>query len=232
MSLNSGGARTRKDPLPPSSNPSWADDNAKGPEASVSKNTQFKLTAACLVLLSAWFAWTLSAPASSSLLSGTASPRQVSFSIQQRQDVLGRCVAIRTPPGPPSNYLGRDKSDRFELGTNATLIRNAWIWTGQENGTVSYRGDILLDQGIVKAIGDIPARTIEDTKNLTTVDADGKWVTPGLGTTHHSFSPSINLMSGLRTVDMHSHLGILSSPILGGLWILLSIASQMMSLTA
>lgn len=99
----------------------------------------------------------------------------------QQQEILSRCAAIRTEPGPPANFLGRDKSDRYEPGTNATLIRNASIFTGENNGTVVLRGDILLDKGIIRAIGDIPGRVIENTPNLTTVEANGAWVTPGLG---------------------------------------------------
>ncbi|KAF6762097.1 hypothetical protein DFP72DRAFT_802686 [Ephemerocybe angulata] len=119
------------------------------------------------------------------------------FTVQEQQSILARCAAIRTLPGPPPNFLGRDESDRFEPGTKPTLIRNASIFTGENNGTVTFRGDVLLDKGIVKAIGDIPGRVIEKMENLTTVEADGRWVTPGL-------------------VDMHSHLGLLSSPILHG----------------
>jgi hypothetical protein len=146
------------------------------------KNAHLKLTAACLVFLSVCFTWTFR---SSPVTSFSANESRRIFSVKQQQDILGRCAAIRAEPGPPADFLvGRDKSDRFEPGTNATLIRNANIFTGEKNGTVFYRGDILLDKGIIRAIGDIPGRVIENTPNLTTVEANGAWVTPGLGMLH------------------------------------------------
>jgi cytosine/adenosine deaminase-related metal-dependent hydrolase len=75
-------------------------------------------------------------------------------------------------------------SDRFEPGTKATLIRNATIWTGALNGTEVIFGDLLLDGGIIKGIGKIPdSRITSVTGELTEVDANGTWLTPGLGQT-------------------------------------------------
>ncbi|KAH6915125.1 hypothetical protein BKA70DRAFT_566770 [Coprinopsis sp. MPI-PUGE-AT-0042] len=125
----------------------------------------------------------------------TAGPHR--FGILERQEILGRCASIRSTPGPPENFLSRDESDRFEAGTNATLIRNARIFTGEKNGTVIVHGDILLDKGVIRGLGEIPGRVIDSIKNLTVIQANGAWVTPGL-------------------VDLHSHMGILSSPILSG----------------
>ncbi|KAF9012657.1 carbohydrate esterase family 9 protein [Cyathus striatus] len=88
-------------------------------------------------------------------------------------------------------------SDRFEPGTNATLLRNCTIFTGENNGTVVVHGDILLDKGIIKRLGKVTQREIDNTPNLTIIEANGAWVTPGL-------------------VDLHSHLGILSTPVLTG----------------
>ena len=150
------------------------------------KTAHVKLTATCLVLLSLCLAWTFS---ESSVVAfshpfstfNPPIPRE-SISIQQKRHILDRCAAIRTIPGPPSDFLGREESDRFEPGTNATLIRNASIFTGLNNGTDVLRGDILLDGGIIKAIGEIPGGVLKGIENLTTVDANGAWVTPGLGT--------------------------------------------------
>ncbi|THU88924.1 hypothetical protein K435DRAFT_803139 [Dendrothele bispora CBS 962.96] len=39
-------------------------------------------------------------------------------------------------------------------GTKVVLIKNTKIWTGDNNGTeVIQRGDVLIDKGILKAIG-------------------------------------------------------------------------------
>lgn len=61
------------------------------------------------------------------------------------------------------------------------------------------QGGILIDKGIIKAIGSV-ARLESysiDRARLTEVDAQGAWVTPGL-------------------VDLHSHLGVESVPSLSG----------------
>ncbi|KAI0268341.1 composite domain of metallo-dependent hydrolase [Gloeopeniophorella convolvens] len=108
------------------------------------------------------------------------------------QEILTRCASLKMKPGPPSNFLERGTSDRFEEGTPATVIKNATIWTGDKNGTEIVYGDILLDKGIVKAVGHVPRTLMRDT---ITVDAGGAWVTPGL-------------------IDFHSHVGIYSLPAL------------------
>ncbi|KAI0251330.1 hypothetical protein BJV78DRAFT_1282605 [Lactifluus subvellereus] len=108
------------------------------------------------------------------------------------QEILMRCAALKARPGPPSNFLERDVSDRFEEGTPATIIRNATIWTGGKNGTEIIYGDLLLDKGIVKTIGEVPRAPVD---NVRTIDARGAWVTPGL-------------------IDFHSHIGLYSLPTL------------------
>lgn len=99
------------------------------------------------------------------------------------QRILGQCAAIKASPGPPKDFFEREESDRYEPGTNATLIRDATIWTGEQNGTEIIRGDLLLEKGLVKGIGDLPRWILDslDARNLTVVDAHGAWVTPGLG---------------------------------------------------
>ncbi|KAF8914186.1 carbohydrate esterase family 9 protein [Gymnopilus junonius] len=113
------------------------------------------------------------------------------------EDILARCASLHTIPSPPASFHSRDESDRFEEGTNATLIRNAFIFTGRDNGSETIRGDLLLDRGIIRGMGKISRRIIDNTPNLTVIDAKGAWVTPGL-------------------VDINSHLGVDSLPILAG----------------
>ncbi|KIJ23864.1 hypothetical protein M422DRAFT_62391 [Sphaerobolus stellatus SS14] len=93
----------------------------------------------------------------------------------------------------------RATSERYEPGTNATLVQNAKIWTGSDHGKQVIHGDLLLHQGIIKAFGDIPKHILDgiDKDQLTVLDAKGAWVTPGL-------------------VDLHSHIGVGSSPQLRG----------------
>jgi hypothetical protein len=97
------------------------------------------------------------------------------------QKILAQCTSLNALPGPLSSFYSRDVSDRYEPGTNATWIKNGVIFTGEKNGTVIVKGDLLLDKGIVKAIGKIPGWMLDKVENLTTVDAHGAWITPGLG---------------------------------------------------
>lgn len=109
------------------------------------------------------------------------------------QEILDQCRQLKIPAGPPSDFHKRTTSDRFEAGTPPTLIRNATIWTGRVSGFEVVRGDILIDQGLIQAIGDIEPSYLNGFTGLFTVDANGAWVTPGV-------------------VDMHSHLGVGSAP--------------------
>lgn len=90
---------------------------------------------------------------------------------------------MRVIPGPAENFHEREESDRFEVGTGSTLIQNATIWTGTGNGTEIVFGDLLLDRGLVMGVGEIPQSSISRAFNLTVIDANGAWVTPGLGRT-------------------------------------------------
>lgn len=108
--------------------------------------------------------------------------------------ILSRCAALKSTPSPSQDFYFREESDRFEPRTNATLIQNCVIFTGKDNGTEVIHGDILLDKGIIKGLGKISGRIIDNTPNLTIINANHAWVTPGL-------------------IDLHSHLGLLSAPI-------------------
>jgi hypothetical protein len=97
------------------------------------------------------------------------------------QTILARCASLKAVPGPSPAFRSRDISDRYEPGTNGTWIKHGLIFTGEKNGTAIIKGDLLLDKGIVKAIGRIPGWMLDEVENLTTVDARGAWITPGLG---------------------------------------------------
>ncbi|KAL1674796.1 hypothetical protein EV122DRAFT_219970 [Schizophyllum commune] len=112
------------------------------------------------------------------------------------QAALARCRTLHAKPGPPPNFHARAVSDRYEAGTRPTLVRNATIWTGE--GVVEG-GDILLAGGVIQAVGHLGAASDlgEGYTAVEVVDAHGAWVTPGL-------------------VDIHSHVGVESNPVLAG----------------
>ncbi|KAF9053390.1 hypothetical protein BJ165DRAFT_1447326 [Panaeolus papilionaceus] len=123
--------------------------------------------------------------------------------VEQHRNVLrAKCAHARSPAGPPARFDSASRreqgSDRFVPGSTPVLLRNGKIWTGGRNGTEIIEGDVLLDKGVVQALGYIPQGLLRDAgTNLKVVDVQGKWITPGL-------------------VDLHSHIGVYSSPALEG----------------
>ncbi|GAA5934442.1 hypothetical protein JCM3775_000359 [Rhodotorula graminis] len=130
------------------------------------------------------------------------------------REVVDRCEELHALPGVPDSFSSRNLSDRYAPGTSPTLIRNATIWTGQDDGKqILYNTDVLLDRGLVVEIGedirlestntrtqvvDAHGAYLESANTRTqVVDAHGAWLTPGI-------------------FDMHSHVGVDSLPGLSG----------------
>lgn len=96
-------------------------------------------------------------------------------------EIIKKCRALQTPAGVDSEqFHKRTHSDRFVPGTKPVLIRNARIWTGNQNGTEVLHGSILIDKGLIKAVGKLPRIQADGPyEGLVVVDAKGAWVTPG-----------------------------------------------------
>ncbi|THH17725.1 hypothetical protein EW146_g3143 [Bondarzewia mesenterica] len=110
--------------------------------------------------------------------------------------ILDMCNKIDAKPGPSPTFYDRTTSDRFQPGTKPTLIHNATIWTGRVDGLEVIRGGLLLDGGLIKAVGDVDSSSI-NYQEVTTLNAHGAWISPGI-------------------IDVHSHIGVEPSPQLGG----------------
>ncbi|KAJ7131770.1 carbohydrate esterase family 9 protein [Mycena crocata] len=110
------------------------------------------------------------------------------------QAIIAQCNALHLTPGPPADFHSRTESDRFVEGTKPTLIRNASIWTGLDDGKKVIYGDILIDKGLIQKVGFVDLHSYAD---VVVVDAAGGWVSPGI-------------------VDLHSHIGVDSAPALKG----------------
>ena len=89
------------------------------------------------------------------------------------QSTLAKCRSMQLKPAPPADFYSRAQSDRYQPGTKPVLIRNATVWTGNLNGTEVVRGDVLLDKGIIKAVGGISEGTRLQYADATTIDANG-----------------------------------------------------------
>lgn len=111
---------------------------------------------------------------------------------------ISHCQQLQLKAGPSREFYRRNHSDRYTPGTRPTLLKHARIWTGEKNGTDIIRGDVLLDKGLIKAVGHVPSSAFEAFKdNLVVIDVQNAWVTPGI-------------------VDMHSHIGNSAAPELTG----------------
>ncbi|EPQ27121.1 uncharacterized protein PFL1_05402 [Pseudozyma flocculosa PF-1] len=109
---------------------------------------------------------------------------------------LDRCRQVAAPAGPPPGFHDRTVSDRFEKGTRDILVRNATIWTGEDDGTQVLEGyDVHVSKGIIQKIEKTShaADRQHADKDVEVIDAAGRWLTPGL-------------------VDMHVHLAISNTP--------------------
>ena len=93
--------------------------------------------------------------------------------------IRARCENLKLKPGPHPLFNNRSSSDRFVPGTEPVLIRNATIWTGRIQGLEIIKGDLLLENGLIKALGHIDASRFQYLDRLTSIDAMGSWVTPG-----------------------------------------------------
>lgn len=97
-----------------------------------------------------------------------------------KSNVLSKCRALSLIPGPPPLFNNRTASERFVKGTKPVLIKGAKIWTGRVQGMEVVSGDVLLDGGIIKAVGIVEDGLVRSYgEELVTVDVKGTWVTPG-----------------------------------------------------
>jgi hypothetical protein len=99
---------------------------------------------------------------------------------------LARCASLKVAAGPLSNFHDRKVSDRFVYDTKATLLHNARIWTGENNGSEILRGDVFFDKGIIQGVGNVNLSALGldldgmmARGELNVVDVRGAWVTPG-----------------------------------------------------
>jgi imidazolonepropionase-like amidohydrolase len=102
--------------------------------------------------------------------------------------------AAEAKPDEPASKIVRPPTDPYPstykpYPPQATLIAGATILTG--TGGRINNGSILIVDGKISAIG--AANEVAPPSNATRVNANGKWITPGI-------------------IDIHSHLGVYPSP--------------------
>jgi len=95
--------------------------------------------------------------------------------------IVQKCQNLNLLPGPPANFHKRSHSDRFETGTPPVLFKNATIWTGRADGYEVVIGDLLLEKGLIKEVGEVDQVVLDSYSDLKVINAGGAWVTPGYG---------------------------------------------------
>lgn len=94
-------------------------------------------------------------------------------------ETLSYCRSLSQTPST-NTYSKRTVSDRFVPGTRPHLLKNARVWTGNQNGTEVVLANILLDNGLIKGVGRIsPSSLASYADALVVIDLKGAWVTPG-----------------------------------------------------
>ena len=108
--------------------------------------------------------------------------------------VMTSCAAqSQAPTGPAAATSPAPAREPFSSTYDAgdqgppVLIRNATVLTG--TGTRIDDGDVLIVNGRIEAVG----QSLDAPTSAQVIDADGRWVTPGL-------------------IDVHSHMGSSPSP--------------------
>ncbi|KAG0250403.1 hypothetical protein BG011_008365 [Mortierella polycephala] len=170
----------------PQQDPNQAGPTSTSKEPILKRKSTILLATAAFILL-ATFTYLLGA-------SNELSHHRIEFetpgiSAEHFAQGVAKCRAIRKKGKhqyPPTE--SRTYNPRFVNGTAPTLFKNGYIFDGVSE---SFKGDLLIDQGIIIKVGGV----IEAPKDAVVVDLKGHILTPGI-------------------VDMHSHLGVFSLPIL------------------
>ncbi len=112
----------------------------------------------------------------------------------EKPAAAGEASKAEAEPDEPPSKIVRPPVDPYPstyepYPSSATLITGATILTG--TGARINNGSILIVDGKISAVG--AANAVRPPANVARVNANGKWVTPGI-------------------IDVHSHLGVYPSP--------------------
>lgn len=98
-------------------------------------------------------------------------------------EIIEKCHSIHLRPTPSDSFKNRNISDRFQAGTKPIWIRNATIWTGRNNGLQVIIGDIILDGGLIKAVGQVDPSLVANNPSVVDVQVCAPNLTAVLTTT-------------------------------------------------
>ncbi len=84
------------------------------------------------------------------------------------------------------------------MANNKYHLKNAWIYDG--SGSDGFKGDILVSDGKIEAISPLPLETGE---SYESIDASGKWITPGFIDIHTHYDGEIEIDASLSESVRH-----------------------------
>lgn len=149
--------------------------------------------------------WRKAAPPATNIDNGTL------LSITKLEADLATCAALKSVPQSAVG-AGRARNARVVDGKPATLIRNATVWTGEADPSLSLTpeeiragkglgwttADVYIEHGLIQRVeASIDVASLRSSSKLVTWDAHGRQLTAGI-------------------IDMHSHAGVDSLPELRG----------------
>ncbi|KAL8278048.1 hypothetical protein RQP46_009508 [Phenoliferia psychrophenolica] len=141
------------------------------------------LSLSVLILLIAQFSWPYLSPNPSHSPPSTLVQHTFAAS-------LAKCAELHERPGVPIDFHNRTQSDRWDGESPDVLIKNATIWTGEDDGKEVRMGEVWIRNGLVSHVAGrgepLPSKLSSSTIQI---DAHGLF-------------------------DLHSHLGAESFPLL------------------
>lgn len=169
------------------------------------RSRTLRFLALCCLCFIAFAQW--KQPLQSPVLPPNADITVHGLSVMRLRDDVATCSRLQRKPQDPIGP-GRDRNARYVDGHAPTLIRNATVWVGEPAKGTSpdearsgkgfdwIRADVYLEHGLIKRVGDsVALSSVAD--DAIVFEAKARPLTAGI-------------------IDMHSHAGVASLPLLTG----------------
>jgi hypothetical protein len=128
--------------------------------------------------------------------------QQNKFRIVRINVLIGTCIALfaMNPAHSEMDVSQALKLQPYpmpEASSGRVLIRNATVWTLEDEGTLE-NADLLIEDGRIAALG----HNLDAPSGALVIDATGKHVTPGIIDAHsHSATEDLNINEGVYSVS-------------------------------
>jgi len=128
--------------------------------------------------------------------------KQNKFRMVRINVLIGTCIALLAM-NPAHSEMDVSQALQLqpypmpEASPGRVLIRNATVWTLEDEGTLK-NADLLIEDGRIAALG----HDLDAPRGALVIDATGKHVTPGIIDAHsHSATEDLNINEGVYSVS-------------------------------